>query len=243
VARYTLTVVGPAVTGRAGGGEGKSAVNGPGAVREEGRIIQRNGRFHGPQYRPWGRTKAVLGHGRFEDFPFRPFSAHGQRACARPVGDLGKSSRARNSGDSAPPARDGFPLAAEKGGNGLTPTSRRFQTLPFVGPPGGRATRPPAGPTVSFPFAITLILICRKVLPEGRSRLRAIHLGAIACKHAPPNRVNLLSKANWSKNHRTLVQVVVPLSWVTLTTIVRVTLKTSRTSPGPLPSSPAELSY
>ncbi len=48
VARYTLTAVGPAVTGRVGGGEGKSAVNGPGAVREEGRIIQRNGRFHGP---------------------------------------------------------------------------------------------------------------------------------------------------------------------------------------------------
>ena len=48
VARYTLTVVGPAVIGMAGGGEWKSAVNGLGAVREEGRIIERNGRFHGP---------------------------------------------------------------------------------------------------------------------------------------------------------------------------------------------------
>jgi hypothetical protein len=112
-------------------------VNGLGAVREEGRIIQRNSRFHGPQYRPWGRTKAVLGYGRFADFPSRPFSAHGQRACVRPVSDLGKSSRARNAGDSSPPARDGFPLAAEKGGNGLTPTSRRFQTLPLSARPVG----------------------------------------------------------------------------------------------------------
>jgi hypothetical protein len=56
VARYTLTVVGPAVTGRAGGGEGESAVNGLGAVREEGRIIERNGRFHGPPISTMGST-------------------------------------------------------------------------------------------------------------------------------------------------------------------------------------------
>jgi hypothetical protein len=36
-----------AVTGRAGGGEGKSEVNGLGAAREAGRIIALNGRFHG----------------------------------------------------------------------------------------------------------------------------------------------------------------------------------------------------
>ena len=62
--------------------------------------------------------------------------------------------------------------------------------------------RPNSG---SFLFAITWRLICRKVRPEGTAgrygrkvgaRLRAIHLGAIARKQAPTNRVNLRSKAN-----------------------------------------------
>jgi hypothetical protein len=132
------------------------------------------------QYRPWGRTKAVVGQGRFEDFPFRPFSAHGQRACVRPVSDLGKSSRARNAGDSSPPARDDFPLAPEKGGNGLTPTSRRFQTLPLSARPVGG--HPATGRAYSLiplrdyvdsnlPEGWGLLAGDSANLPEGRSPL------------------------------------------------------------------------
>ena len=42
-----LVVVGPAVTGIDRGGDVKSEVNGLGAVREDSRIIELNGRFHG----------------------------------------------------------------------------------------------------------------------------------------------------------------------------------------------------
>ena len=70
------------------------------------------------QHSPWGRTNAVVGYRRFQTLPSRPFSAPGQRACAKDVIDLRKSSCARNSGDSAPPARDDLTCAAEKGGTG-----------------------------------------------------------------------------------------------------------------------------
>ena len=46
----------------------------------------------------------------------------------------------------------------------------------------------------SFQFAITLRLNCRKV----GACLPAIQLVAIACKQAPPNRGNLISKADWN---------------------------------------------
>ena len=131
------------------------------------------------QLRPWGRTKTVVGYRRFQTLPSRPFSAHGQRACARPVIDLRKSSRARNSGGSA----------RLLGTTSRSPLRR--------------------GATGSVPFAITLRRIRRKggaclramqrfSESAGRvgARLRAIQLGAIACKQAPPNRVNLLAKAN-----------------------------------------------
>ena len=49
-------VVGPAVTGIARGGEGKSEVNGLGASREEGRIIELKGRFHGSAASTMGST-------------------------------------------------------------------------------------------------------------------------------------------------------------------------------------------
>ena len=60
VARYTLTAVGPAVTGRAGGGEGESAVNRLGAIREEGLIIELDGRLHGPAVWTMGSDKGGL---------------------------------------------------------------------------------------------------------------------------------------------------------------------------------------
>ncbi len=45
-----------AVTGMAGGGEVKSEVNGLGAAREYGRIIELKGRSHGPPVSTMGST-------------------------------------------------------------------------------------------------------------------------------------------------------------------------------------------
>jgi hypothetical protein len=95
VARYTLTAVGPAVTGRAGGGEGESAVNRLGAIREEGLIIELDGRLHGPAVWTMGSDKGGLRIRPIQKTESPPLSAHGQRACVRPVSDLRKNSRAR----------------------------------------------------------------------------------------------------------------------------------------------------